>query len=69
MCTRLGGEYRSATSFEESTRGAKMFSVTLIWSLLERDRMRKRRKKNLISGKRILASLKEKKRKDDGISL
>jgi len=63
MCTRLGGEYRSATSFEESTRGAKMFSVTLIWSLLERDRMRKRRKKNLISGKRILASLKEKKKK------
>ena len=47
MCTRLGGEYRSATSFEGSKRGAKMFSVTLIWSLLERDRMRKKKEEEL----------------------
>ena len=47
MCTRLGGEYRSATSFEESTRGAEIFSVTLIWSLLERDRTRKKKEEEL----------------------
>jgi len=41
------GEYRSATAFKESTGRTNIFSVTLIWSLLERDRTRKNKEEEL----------------------